>query len=103
MSGDGGGFSKAFSDEFEKGKPGTDEETHHILTEGGDRLITEDGDAITHSGNTNHAMGASEFFRTLNISITQALRDLLTIAAVYSHAKKSQQEIISSTCLLFTA
>ena len=60
-----------------------------------------DDNAGDLSDGTKHAGRASEFFRSLNIPLTRALRDLLTIAAAYSRAKKKRQNIISSTCVLF--
>jgi hypothetical protein len=113
-----GAFSGEFSDEFSKGSSGTTEKTEvhgepvsdgtHVSDQkgsdgGATTFDTEDSGINTESSNTPQAIGTSEFFGTLDVPITQALRDLLTIAAAYSRAKKSRKDIISSTYLLFAA
>lgn len=114
----GGAFSGEFSDEFDKDPSETSEQTEvheepfsdgtHISDQtdfdgGATTFDTEDSGTNTGPSNTPPAIGASEFFSDLGILISPALRDLLTIAAAYSRAKKAQQDTISSTCLLFAA
>lgn len=80
-----------------------EEEAHGPDVEAQPEFDSTDSSASTGSSNTTHAIGAPEFFRTLDVPITQAFRDLFAIAAAYSRAKKSEQGTISSTCFLFAA
>lgn len=66
-------------------------------------LDANENSASTELRDAPSTTAASEFFGGISIPVTQALRDLITVAAAYARQKKSHQNTISSTCLIFAA
>lgn len=67
-----------------------------------DSLINSSSGYLKRNERIGTLKGA-DFFRSLNIPMTQALLDLLTVSAVYARARRMRPNTISSICLLLAA